>query len=124
MRELDRASPDAVVILVSNPVDVLTRIAIEASTRPAQLVMGSGTALDGPRLRQRLAELLGVEKEDVHVYGVGDVVFSLPCVIGRAGVERQLVPSLSEDEQRRLERSAEVLDTAYRSVIATGSSPD
>jgi L-lactate dehydrogenase len=56
MRELDRACPEAVVIFVSNPVDVLTRIAIETSTGPAQLIMGSGTALDGARVRQRLGE--------------------------------------------------------------------
>ena len=72
MRELDRVCPEAVVILVSNPVDVLTRIAIEASSRPAQLIIGSGTVLDGARLRQRLGQLLGVEKEDVHVYVIGE----------------------------------------------------
>ncbi|MET0205661.1 MAG: L-lactate dehydrogenase [Thermoleophilaceae bacterium] len=72
IRELDRVSPDAVVILVSNPVDVLTRIAIETSARPARLLIGSGTVLDGARLRHRLGELLGVEKEDVHVYVVGE----------------------------------------------------
>ena len=60
------------MILVSNPVDVLTRIAIEASSRPAQLIIGSGTVLDGARLRQRLGQLLGVEKEDVHVYVIGE----------------------------------------------------
>src|SRR5262245_23914309 len=72
MRELDRVSPDAVVILVSNPVDVLTRIAIETSARPAHLIMGAGTVVDGARLRHRLGKLLGVEKEDVHVYVVGE----------------------------------------------------
>lgn len=47
------------MILLSNPVDVLTRVAIETSTRPAHRVLGSGTVLDGARLRQRLGELLG-----------------------------------------------------------------
>ncbi|HEY1277749.1 MAG TPA: hypothetical protein VGF25_22770 [Thermoleophilaceae bacterium] len=208
VRELDRACPGAVLILVSNPVDVLTRIAIETSSRAAGLVMGSGTVLDGARLRQRLGRLLGVEKEDVHVYvvgehgdssfpvwssatvgasrledcplpgsnslpgledelttatrsrgldildrkgytsygvagavarivravvrderrifmvsvraaeeyGIGEAVLSVPCVIGRGGVERQLLLTLSEDERRRLEHSAEVLETAYRSL--------
>ena len=72
IRELDRVCPDAVVLLVSNPVDVLTRLAIERSSRPAHLLMGCGTVLDGARLRHRLGELLGVEQEDVHVYVVGE----------------------------------------------------
>jgi L-lactate dehydrogenase len=54
-------------------------------------------------------------------YGIGDVVLSLPCVVGRAGAERQLLLNLSEDERRLLRRSAEVLDTAYRSLTAAGT---
>jgi L-lactate dehydrogenase len=54
-------------------------------------------------------------------YGIGDVVLSLPCIVGRAGAERQLVLSLSEDERRLLRRSAEVLDSAYRSLTAAGT---
>jgi L-lactate dehydrogenase len=49
-------------------------------------------------------------------YGIGDVVLSMPCVIGRGGVERQLLLTLSEDEQRLLQRSAAVLESAYRSL--------
>lgn len=71
-RELDRVCPEAVVILVTNPVDVLTRIAIETSARPAHLIMGCGTVLDGARLRQRLGELLDVERESVHAYVIGE----------------------------------------------------
>src|ERR1700761_9108072 len=41
--ELDRVCPEAVVVLVTNPVDVLTRIAIETSARPAHLILGCGT---------------------------------------------------------------------------------
>lgn len=55
-------------------------------------------------------------------YGIGDVVLSVPWVIGRAGVDRQLALTLSTDEQLLLRRSAEVLDSAYRSLTAAGSS--
>ena len=51
VRELDRVAPDAIIILVSNPVDVLTRIAIETSTRSEHLIFGSGTVLDTARLQ-------------------------------------------------------------------------
>ncbi len=51
-------------------------------------------------------------------YRIGDVVLGLPCIVGRSGIERQLVISLTADEQERLGRSATVLDAAFRSVPA------
>jgi L-lactate dehydrogenase len=72
MAELDRYAPEAVVIVVSNPVDVLTRIAMEASARPEHLVMGSGTVLDTARLRYQLAQELGVDHQDVHAHVIGE----------------------------------------------------
>jgi L-lactate dehydrogenase len=45
--ELDRVCSGAVVILVSNPVDVLTRVAIEASIRPPRLIFGCGRSWTG-----------------------------------------------------------------------------
>ena len=62
VRELDRVAPDAIVILVSNPVDVLTRIAIETSTRAEHLIFGSGTVLDTARLQYQLGKRLNVDK--------------------------------------------------------------
>jgi L-lactate dehydrogenase len=70
--ELDQVCPQAVLILVTNPVDVLTRIAIETSARPAHLILGCGTVLDGARLRHRLGELLDVERESMHAYVIGE----------------------------------------------------
>lgn len=72
MKELDRVAPNAVVIVVSNPVDVLTRIAIATSSRPENLILGSGTVLDTARLRYQLGKQLNVDKQDVHVYVIGE----------------------------------------------------
>jgi L-lactate dehydrogenase len=72
VRELDRVVPDAIVILVSNPVDVLTRIAIEMSTRAEHLIFGSGTVLDTARLQYQLGKRLNVDKYDVHVPVIGE----------------------------------------------------
>lgn len=204
---LDDVAPDAIVIMTTNPVDVLTRIAIERSTRPDNLIMGTGTLLETARLSHQLGRVLEVDESDVHAYiigehgqsafpvwssaqigsvklddfalpnghpvstmrdelaagvlkrgfdiiqrkgytnqgvavavaclvrcvrrdqkrvlvvssrprpeyRIGDVVLGLPCIVGRSGIERQLVISLTADEQERLERSASVLDEAYRS---------
>lgn len=72
IHELDRVAPDAIVILVSNPVDVLTQIAIETSSRSANLILGSGTALDTARLRYQLGTQFQVNPSDVNAYVVGE----------------------------------------------------
>ncbi|MBW4670679.1 MAG: L-lactate dehydrogenase [Cyanomargarita calcarea GSE-NOS-MK-12-04C] len=79
IKELDRVAPNAVVIIVSNPVDVLTRIAIRSVTegiansqRPENLIIGSGTVLDTARLRYRLGKQLNVDNRDIHTYVIGE----------------------------------------------------
>ena len=72
MKELDNVAPNSVVIIVSNPVDPLTRIAIEASSRSESLIFGSGTVLDTSRLRSQLGKRLNVNLADIHVYVVGE----------------------------------------------------
>jgi hypothetical protein len=72
MGQLDETCPGAVVILVSNPVDVLARIAIEASPRPPGRVLGCWTVLDGARLRHQLGTLLNLERESIHAYVIGE----------------------------------------------------
>jgi L-lactate dehydrogenase len=49
-------------------------------------------------------------------YGIGPVALSLPCVVGRGGITRQLMLSMSGEEGRMLERSASILDQAYQSL--------
>lgn len=211
MEELDRVAPDAIVIIVSNPVDVLTRIALETSTRAENLIFGSGTVLDTARLRYQLGKQLKVNKQNVHVYVIGEhgdsefivwssvfigmipltefpipegtsveqikeeytkstpqrgyaiserkgntnygvaavvaqlveailrdekkiftvsvrananygvgseVVFGLPCIIGKQGVENQLLLPRNTLEQTLLEKSAAKLNEAYNSLFS------
>ena len=54
-------------------------------------------------------------------YGIGPVVLGLPCVIGAAGVDRQLLLTLSAGEDQMLRRSAAILDQAYRSLATGGT---
>lgn len=72
IKELDRVAPNAVLIIISNPVDVLTRIAIKASNRPENLIIGSGTVLDTARVCYQLGKLLNVSKQDANVYVIGE----------------------------------------------------
>ncbi|MDT0378985.1 hypothetical protein RM572_09400 [Streptomyces sp. DSM 42041] len=72
MAGLDEAAPDAVVLLVTNPVDLLTRIARDCTRRPPGSVIGSGTVNDTARLKYALARRLGVDHRNVHAYMVGE----------------------------------------------------
>jgi L-lactate dehydrogenase len=56
-------------------------------------------------------------------YGIGPVVLSLPCVVGSAGIARQLHLQMSDSEQRLLQQSAAVLDAAHRSLDVAGTAP-
>ena len=61
-----------IVVVVTNPVDVLTRVMQAASGLPAERVIGTGTLLDTARLRERLAMRLGVATQSVHAQIVGE----------------------------------------------------
>lgn len=72
IKELDSVAPNAILLVVSNPVDVLTRIAIATSQRSENLILGSGTVLDTARLKYQLGKKLNVDNTDINVYVVGE----------------------------------------------------
>jgi len=65
-------APDALLLLVTNPVDVLTYAALRFSGLPANRVLGSGTVLDTSRLRLHVARHCGVAVHNVHAYIAGE----------------------------------------------------
>jgi L-lactate dehydrogenase len=65
-------APDALVLVVTNPVDVVTYAALQFSGLPSQRVFGSGTVLDSSRLRFLIAEHTGVAVQNVHAYIAGE----------------------------------------------------
>ena len=67
-----QAARDAVLLVVSNPVDVLTCMAQRLSGLPAGRVIGSGTVLDTARLKYLLGQRLGVDGRNVHAFIIGE----------------------------------------------------
>lgn len=63
---------EAILLIVSNPVDILTYAAQKLSGLPANQVIGSGTVLDTARLKYLLGEHLGVDSRSVHAFIVGE----------------------------------------------------
>lgn len=67
-----RVAPDAAYLLVTNPVDVMTYVALKLTGLPASRVFGSGTVLDSSRFRYLIAERLRVAVQSVHAYVAGE----------------------------------------------------
>jgi L-lactate dehydrogenase len=207
--EVVKHAPDAILLVVSNPVDILTDLVCRISGLAGGRVFGTGTVLDTARFRSRLGALVGVSPVSIHgyvlgehgdsevlvwssaaaggiplellaaqvghpltaevkagiddgvrsaaariiqgkgatYYGIGGAVahivrairdnedalltvsapapelgqthpscLSLPRIVGRDGIRRALLPSLSVQEHRELERSAGILREAALSV--------
>ena len=72
MPEITRYAPEAVYLLVSKPVDVLTYAFCQRSGIPEERIIGSGTILDTARLRSRLSEYYNVSQNNVHAYVLGE----------------------------------------------------
>jgi malate dehydrogenase len=69
--QVTRTSPDAVLIVVTNPLDAITYLTYRAAGLPRERVIGESGALDSTRFRTFLALELGVAVEDVHALVVG-----------------------------------------------------
>ncbi len=63
---------NAVLLVVTNPVDVLTYVALKLSGFPPNQVMGAGTVLDSSRLRYLIGRHCGVDPRNVHAYIIGE----------------------------------------------------
>ena len=201
---------DGIMLVVANPVDILTYVAQKLSGLPEHRVIGSGTVLDTARLKYRLGEHLDVDSRSVHAfiigehgdseiaawssanvsgiplndfcemrghyqhekstreiaeavknsayeiierkratyygvamavkricevivrdegsilpvstrmygeYGIEDVVLSMPCIVGKDGIETKVPLQLSEEEQDKLLESANVLKKTIESIV-------
>jgi L-lactate dehydrogenase len=105
-----RYNPHGILLIASNPVDVLTYAAWKWSGLPPNRVIGSGTSLDTSRFRRRLAEHYGVASDNVHAYVIGEHGESQVAVTSSARIAgmplesfcRELDLSYDEDGLRKI----------------------
>lgn len=69
---IQKVAPEAILLMVTNPVDVITYIAQKISGLPAIRVFGSGTVLDSSRFRFLIAQRCNVAVQNVHAYIAGE----------------------------------------------------
>jgi L-lactate dehydrogenase len=120
-------APEAIVLLVTNPVDVVTYVAQEISGLPQGRVIGSGTVLDTSRLRNLLADRLGIGVNSVHATVVGEhgdtgIVLWSSATVGGSPLLEVLGPDggrvTAEDLDGLLHR---VRNAAYEIIVGKGA---
>jgi len=72
MPQAVRYAPDAIYVVVSNPVDIITYTILKTTGLPESHVFGSGTLLDSSRLRESLARTLEISPKNIHAYMFGE----------------------------------------------------
>jgi malate dehydrogenase len=115
-------SPDAILIIVTNPLDAMCHVAMEASGFPRERVIGMAGVLDSARFRAFIAMELGVSVEDTHAFvlgGHGDTMVPLPRYSTVAGIpitELMTPERVQALVQRTANGGAEIV-----SLLKTGS---
>jgi L-lactate dehydrogenase len=122
VRDVAECNPRGILLVASNPVDVLTYASWKWSGLPANRVIGSGTSLDTGRFRRRLGERYRIASNSVHAYIVGEHGDSQFPVLSSARVAGVPLEGFCEQlglpyEQDALERIAAETRKAGREII-------
>jgi malate dehydrogenase len=116
VRKVLPGSPDAILIVVSNPLDAMCEVARRVSKLPRERVFGMAGVLDSARMRWFIAEALGVSVENTHAFvlgGHGDTMVPLPRFSTVAGIPiPELLPQEKIDAivQRTRDGGAEIVN--------------
>ncbi|MFT0761690.1 L-lactate dehydrogenase [Scrofimicrobium sp. R131] len=126
--QLMEVAPDAVYLYVTNPVDVVTYVALKIAGAPRRQIFGSGTVLDTSRLRYLVSLETGVATQNIHAYVTGEhgdsqVALWSSAEIGNVPLT-QWGPTLSGrrfDHALRTEIAEEVVNSAYTIIEGKGA---
>ena len=123
-----KVAPNAIYMLITNPVDVVTHVSMKLSGLPANQMFGSGTNLDSARLRFLIAQQTGVNVKNVHAYiagehGDSEVPLWASATIGGVPMcEWNALPGHEPlDEAKREEIHQEVKNAAYKIINGKGA---
>ena len=115
-------SPDATIVVVSNPLDAMCHVAFDAAGIPSSRVVGMAGILDTARYRSFLAEAINISVEDINAFvlgGHGDTMVPLASYTTAAGIPiAKLLPQEQLDQiiQRTRDGGAEIVN-----LLKTGS---
>jgi len=115
-------NPQAIIIVVSNPLDVLTLHAQELAGLPRNQIFGTGTLLDSLRLRKMIAQKIAVAEESIHAYILGehgDTQFPAWSMAHVDGVPLAQFPMLNNNILDGITQQAR--DKAYEIIASKGA---
>lgn len=123
---LIKHSPDTLLVVVSNPVDILTYVAWKLSGLPHHRVIGSGTMLDSSRFRFQISERLRIAPQSCHGYIIGEHGDSSVAVwssVNIAGTRlRDIAPNVGkpDDPENWAQIHKDVINSAYEIIRLKG----
>jgi len=121
------ANPEGIIVVATNPVDVLTHEAWRHSGLPAGRVIGSGTMLDTARFRYLLSDHFGVDPRSVHAYIIGEhgdsevPVWSLANIAGMRLADFCAAQGLDLDAAAMEHIFRQTREAAYRIIERKGA---
>ena len=127
VNEIVRVKAEGLLLIVANPVDVLTQVALKVSGFGKERVFGSGTVLDTARLKYLLSEKLRVDTRNVHAVIMGEhgdsefVAWSFANVSGMPIKKFLCLRGYKDMEQLKEEIHVEVRDSAYKIIERKGA---
>ena len=128
IRNIMKNGAQPYIVVVSNPVDVMTYVALKESGLPKSRVMGTGTTLDTSRLKSLIADGLGVNSRDVDAYILGehgDSSFSTIETAQIGEIPLREYPGYTDElvenvEQKIRDRAYRIIETKKSTYFAIG----
>eukprot|EP00923_Selenidium_pygospionis_P012981 GHVN01022368.1.p1 GENE.GHVN01022368.1~~GHVN01022368.1.p1 ORF type:complete len:305 (+),score=33.95 GHVN01022368.1:394-1308(+) len=123
--ELDKHAPNAIIVVTSNPVDLMTYLVQEMTSRPTNRVIGTGTLLDSSRFRTLLGQHYEVDPRSVHGYILGEhgdsevAAFSTVRIAGLPIKDKTVFDTHWEEEPMK-NIAKEVVQAAYKIIEGKG----
>jgi L-lactate dehydrogenase len=127
VEKIIKFNKNGIILMVTNPVDVLTYVALKASKFPINRVFGSGTLLDSARFRALLSEHCKIDPRNIHAYVIGEhgdsevVVWSTVNIGGALLSDFCSNCNISCNVNDRLEITNKVKNAAYEIIKYKGS---
>lgn len=125
--QVAKRNPGGILLIATNPVDVLTYAAWKLSGLPSQRVIGSGTILDTARFRYLLSQHFGVDARSVHAYIIGGHGDSEAPVWSSANIAGMRLPQFCQAQGMRYDQRVmeeiflQTRDAAYRIIERKGA---
>ncbi|THF83532.1 L-lactate dehydrogenase [Cohnella fermenti] len=118
MTEVFKYNQDGILLIASNPVDIMSYFSWKKSQWPVHRIIGSGTLLDSARFRYLIGEELGIDPRSVHAHIIGEHGDSELPVWSLANIAGTRI-SFDEDQKDRIFRNTR--DAAYEIISAKGA---